>query len=64
MTTRASNDRPTRRLMSTAIADYVVELGAREIRIRPYRTRRGGSGEVQVGVGVLYQRLLVAGGRR
>lgn len=46
MATRARDDRPVRRVVQDADGrEYVVEIGARMVRIRPVRTRRGGPAE-------------------
>lgn len=58
--TRAKDEAPTRRLMTSLDGeDYVIELAARYLRLRPKGTRRGGPAEVSVTPGQLYVRLMV-----
>jgi hypothetical protein len=53
--TRSRDERPTRRLMSNRYGDeYVIELRADTIAIRPKRSRRGGLAEVVVLPGLVY----------
>jgi hypothetical protein len=56
--TRASDTRPTRRLLAGAFGDYVVELTGRTIVVRPKGTRRGGPAEVVTTPGKLHVRLV------
>lgn len=64
--TRASNDRPTRRVMSSRVGlskfertdEYVVELRAETMSIRPKGCRRNGPAEVVVTPGAIYLRAL------
>lgn len=59
--TRASDARPTRRVVSTRLdGDFVLEVGEHELTIRPKGCRRGGPAEVIVVYGLIYQRELVA----
>ena len=60
MTTRATNEHPTRRLMTDAVGDYVVELSERTITIRPARARKGGPAEIAVTMKLVYERALMA----
>ena len=55
MTTRATNERPTRRLMG----DLVVELSAGVVTIRPVRTRKGGPAEIAVTPRRVYEAALL-----
>lgn len=58
--TRATDERPTRRVLSGYMgADYVVELEARRIVVRPKGTRRGGRSEVAVTPSLLYDMMLM-----
>lgn len=54
--TRGSDHRPTRRLTVSAQYgdEYVVEIGAHFINVRPKGSRRGGPAEVSVTPGSLY----------
>jgi hypothetical protein len=58
--TRGNDLRPTRRLLSSRYGDYVVELRATLILIRPKGSRRGGRAEVAIPVGAAYQRALLS----
>lgn len=59
--TKASETKPTTRACVGKYGDpYVVEVRATTITIRPKGTRRGGPAEVEVAIGALHQRLLVA----
>jgi len=58
--TRASDSRPTRRvLLNLDGVELVVELRARSITIRPLGTRRGGRAEVVLTPGSIYLRALM-----
>jgi hypothetical protein len=57
--TKGSNERPTRRLLTSRYGDYVVELRADLMLIRPKGARRGGKSEVAALPGVVYQRALL-----
>jgi hypothetical protein len=58
--TRAQDTRPTRRLLSGWQGeDFVVELEARRIVVRPKGTRRGGRSEVAVTPSLLYDLMLM-----
>lgn len=53
--TRASDERPTRRVILSQFGDeYVVELRREVIVLRPKGSRRGGPAEVQLSPGKLY----------
>lgn len=58
--TRGSNERPTRRLLrSERFGDeYVIELRADLILMRPKGARRNGRAEIAVTPGAIYQRAL------
>ena len=56
MATRASNERPTKRVLRSGWGELIVELREDTILIRPLRTRAGGRAEVMVRVGSIYQR--------
>lgn len=59
--TRASDFRPTRRVLITMDgAELVFELRCRRISIRPLGARRGGPAEVELTPGMIYQRGLMA----
>lgn len=59
MPTRASDVRPTRRLVESPLGDaYVLEVYARRLVLRPKGARRGGPAEVEVSPGRVYQRAL------
>jgi hypothetical protein len=62
--TSATNETPTRRAMASRVGlrleEYIVELGASEITIRPKGTRRGGPAEVTFSVSAIYERCLMA----
>lgn len=65
--TRGSDVRPVRRILDAPQAlrwgkatEYVVELRATLILIRPKGTRIGGKAEVAIPVGVAYQRAIIA----
>ena len=57
--TEANDTTPTTRLMNTPEGKVVVEVGARTLTIRPYRTRKGGSAEVRVAISTIYNRALM-----
>ena len=58
--TRASDSRPTRRVMLTIDGvELVVELRRRTITIRPLGARRGGPAEVEVTAGAIRVRALM-----
>jgi len=58
--TRASDSRPTRRvLLNIDGVELVVQLRARSITIRPLGTRRGGPAEVELTPGSIYVRALL-----
>ena len=61
--TRATDEHPTRRILESPHDMFVVELDRRTITVRPKGTRRDGPAEVTIGVGQLYQRLLLQKGR-
>lgn len=53
--TPATNERPTRRVLrSRDGSDYVVELRADLMLIRPKGTRRGGKAEIAITPGLVY----------
>lgn len=56
--TRATNERPTRRLMESGGDEYVVELIAGVIIIRPKGSRRNGPAAIYVTPGQVYVRAL------
>ena len=57
--TRASSMRPTRRVLTSRSGDdYVVELYADRVVLRPKGSRRNGPAEVVAPVGPVYIRLL------
>lgn len=59
--TRASDQRPTRRVVSSRLdGDFVLEVGEHELTIRPKGSRRRGPAEVIVTYGLIYQRELVS----
>ncbi len=62
--TRGSDVRPVRRVLQSRSGykpqDFVVELRETLILIRPKGTRIGGTSEVAVPVGAVYQRALLA----
>ncbi len=60
--TRASDVRPTRRLLTSDRYrdEYVVELRASLILMRPKGSRRGGPAEVAVYPGAIYTRAMIA----
>lgn len=58
--TKASDARPTRRLLSARDGEYAVELRSTLILIRPKGTRRGGRAEVAIPVGAAYLRAMIA----
>jgi hypothetical protein len=59
--TEATNERPTRRLMKNRDGEtLVVELSRGLVTIRPLGTRRGGPAEVELPIGVMYQRGMMA----
>lgn len=62
--TSATNESPTRRAMVSRVGlrleEYVVELGASEITIRPKGSRKGGAAEVKFSVSAIYERCLMA----
>jgi len=58
--TRASDSRPTRRVMLTIDGmELVIELRRRTITIRPLGTRRGGPAEVEITLGSIWVRVLM-----
>lgn len=59
MATRASDTRPTKRIMESQYDQFVVEISSRVIAIRPKGCRRLGPANVEVAIGQLYQRLLL-----
>lgn len=59
--TRATDISPTRRIVTGYQgSEYVVELAAGEIRVRPKGTKRGGPAEVSITPSALHDRLLLA----
>jgi hypothetical protein len=54
--TPATDTKPTRRVLSSRDGQYVVELRATLILIRPKGSRVGGKAEVAIPVGAVYQR--------
>jgi hypothetical protein len=61
MATRASNARPTVRVVKTRYdGDLVLEVREDGFTLRPPRTRRGGANEVTLTWGAMYQRLMAA----
>lgn len=57
--TRASNMRPTHRVLTSRSGDdYVIELYADRVVLRPKGSRRNGPAEVETSVGGVYLRLL------
>lgn len=61
--TRAT-EKPVRRVVISedrfGTNDYVVEIRARTLTMRPVRTRRGGPQEIEVPFGALYLRAMIA----
>jgi hypothetical protein len=59
--TRGSDTKPLVRLLKTSDAEeyLVVEVKAGSLVIRPYKSRKGGAGEVTVNIGTVYQRALM-----
>jgi hypothetical protein len=57
--TKASNERPTRRLMETKQGPLVVEIRRDFISIRPKGARTGGPAEVLVTASSIYERALM-----
>lgn len=61
--TRAT-EKPVRRIVVTedryGYAEYVVEIRARTLTMRPSRTRRGGPQEVTLPFGAIYVRAMMA----
>jgi hypothetical protein len=58
--TRATEERPTKRILAGRDGDYVVELRASLILVRPKGTRRGGPAEIAITPSLLHQRILAA----
>lgn len=59
MTTRASTDRPTKRIMTTLTGELIVEIASRTLTIRPLRSKAGGPAEVTVDIRGVYERALL-----
>lgn len=57
--TPANDLRPTRRLLLGPSGEYVVELFARHIVIRPKGTRRNGPAAIAITPGAFYVRALL-----
>lgn len=59
--TRGSDTKPLVRLLKTNTAEeyLVVEVRAGTLVIRPFKSRKGGEGEVVVNIGTVYQRALM-----
>jgi hypothetical protein len=58
--TRATDSRPTRRVLITIDGvELVVELRRRSITVRPLGSRRGGPAEVELTPGSIYLRALM-----
>ena len=57
--TPGSDTKPTVRVMHADRGDLVVEVKLRTLTLRPFRSRKGGDGEVTVSIGAIYQRALM-----
>jgi hypothetical protein len=59
--TRAKDEAPTRRIMCDfAGNEYVVTLFAGVVEIRPKGSRAGSGAKVDIGIGTIYNRALIA----
>lgn len=58
--TRANDRHPTRRIVETDDGDFVLEVSARTLRLRPKGTHRGGRAEVEATWSALYLRSMWA----
>ena len=57
--TPGSDTKPTVRAMQSTAGTLIVEVHARTLVIRPFRSRKGGGGEVTVDISAVYNRALI-----